>query len=330
MMLSGSKKQELDYIKTTSRKIGQNINNQLYRHQNDYSDYLKIVRAVWHDDDELDDVVEELLYLKKHVPLNEYIQEKIITMVMKQFNRTLKTSKIGRISAMDIEFQKPITPENWFNWKNIFGEMFKKPPIFGSITGPQGSGKSHGAVWMSENLLTYGYKVASNIKMVITHATRGVKAIKNFHHVSKMSDVMDLRKNHGGDNWIVFLDESGIHWSTRDNQSKKNKEMEKFIRLFRKKGLSLILIDQLYHTIPWQLKEWSTISIKRYTSHKTTISSEMIQSNLHDISLSFLDFDSKELPTFTVDIDIDQYLGIKHIKGGYKKKGKKDGSDKED
>ena len=56
MMLSGSKKQELDYIKTTSRKIGQNINNQLYRHQNDYSDYLKIVRAVWHDDDDPPDM----------------------------------------------------------------------------------------------------------------------------------------------------------------------------------------------------------------------------------------------------------------------------------
>lgn len=330
-MMSSSKKQEMDYIKSTSRQIAQSINNQLYRSQNDYDDYLKMARAVFFDEEELELFVEELLYLKKNQPLTEYLQEKIRTEIMKNFNRVVKSAKLSRISVMDIEFQKPPIPENWFQWRNIMGEMFNKPPVFGTITGPQGSGKSHCAVWMTESLTTFGYNVASNIKMRICHSQRGSKAITRYRHVSKMSQVMNLWE-HGGDNWIVFLDETGIHWSRRDNSSKKNKEMEKFIRLFRKKGLSLILIDQLYHTIPWILKEWETVAIKRYKSHKTIISNELINANLRDISLSFLDFDSRELPTFEVDIDLDSYLGIEHIKGGYKKKGrkKKDGSDEKD
>ena len=325
-MMQGSKKQELDYIRSTSRSVAQAINNQLYRTNNDYDSYMKLARAIFYDEQELDEFIDMMLYLKNTQPLTEYIHEKIKTVLMQNLNRVTKSCKLARISSIDIEYQNTPIPENWFQWKNILGEVFKKPPIFGTITGEQGTGKSHCAVWMTEHLASFGYNVGSNIEMLLNHGKRGTQAHTRYRHLTKMSEVMDLPT---GMNWIIFLDETGIHWSRRDNASKKNKEMEKFIRLFRKKGLSLILIDQLYHTIPWILKDWSSVTIKRYKSHKTTISNNLINANLKEISLSFLEFKSHELPTFEVDIDLDTYLGIDHIKGGYKKKGRKKNGSKE-
>ena len=297
-------KEKIDYIRTVSRSVAQSINNQLYRNNNDYDDYYKLLLAVATREEDIERYRKLINTLRFH-PLDDYIHSYLRSLVMKELNRTLASSKIARISAMDIEYKIPTVPGSWYNWSEIFSDLFKKPAVFGSITGEQGSGKTHCAIWMAEALTKAGIHVASNIDIHLIRSNVGTRAIEKYHHVTRLSDLMDIHTH----NTVVFLDETGIHWSRRDNTTRKNKDMEKFVRLFRKHRMSLILIDQLYSTIPQILKEWSSIEIKRYRNHNTRIAHHKIHTMINELDLTTYQFETEELPPFQIDLDIEKYLG---------------------
>ncbi len=292
-----------EHIQIASVKASQSINNQLYRMDNDYETYLKLFGATTYYPDDLEADLDYIERMEQAGPINYYRERRLRNRVLKRFNETMSKGKLTRISSIDIEFNIPTTPEDWYNWPNIIEGIFKKPPVFGCVTGVQGSGKSHFSVWLMEQLSKKGFNIASNITLGTRQVNIGMRALSHYIKVNTMSQVMKLPEN-----TIIFLDETGIHWSKRDSTTSKNREMDKFIRLFRKKGFSLILLDQQYYTIPTLLKEWSTFRVQRYPSHKTNIYSRIFNGRVTDLPLTLFKFDTKEQPHFTIDLKIDDYL----------------------
>lgn len=296
-------KENYDYMQTLGRSVAQSINNQLYRNENDYDDYFKLLLAVTTKKEDMKrhrETINRLRFARMTDDIHSYLR----MLVMQEYSKAVLTGSIMRVAGIDIEYKIPTINYKWYNWDEIFLDIFKKPPVMGTITGEMGTGKTYSAVWLSESLNKKHIHVASNIDVELINPRCGRDAIHYYHRVTSMSGLMNLNYK----NTVVILDETGIHWSRRDNTTRKNKDMEKFIRLFRKRGLSLILIDQLYSTIPNILKEWSSFQMKRYRSKRTVIRSNKLDTSLDELKLNIYKFDTKELPPFKVDIDIQKFL----------------------
>lgn len=271
---------------------------------------MKMLRACTYRAKDLK-VYQDMMFQLKTRHMSKAIIDRLRTLVIMEMNRTLNSGKLSRISAMDIEFSTKITPVEYYNWTNIIHDIFETPPVFGTATGPQGAGKTHAALWVAEYLAKSGINVASNITFTQGKAKKGWNVqIRNgmdrYTRVRNLSDIFNLEKG-----TVIFLDESGIHWSKRDATTKKSKNMGKIIRLFRKRGLSLILIDQYYETIPTEFKKLDVFQIKRKKHGKkrvTSIDTPLIHIKIDKLPIHTYQFDTEELPSFTIDFDIDKYF----------------------
>jgi hypothetical protein len=300
-------KMKYDYIASQSKKASRSISKAIAIQGKTWEEWMNIFRFVCFTEHEVMEMQREINRLKsdREYP-DAYDHEYLKSKAMGKMNRTLNSGKLTRIASMDIEHQDKQFPSNWYKWENIINDIFKdqeKSPNHGAIVGKEGSGKTYLAVWLTE--IIRGWRVISNINMTTNKAGKNMKI--DYCYAKKMSDVLKLAKESPTEKSIFILDESGIHWSYQDYATKKNKQLGKLLRLCRKQGIVFILIDQLYRTLPRDILERNPIIIQM--KHRNIqLSSKVFQGTFSSIKCKYMNYQSKEMPTFKIDVNIDKIL----------------------
>lgn len=155
-----------------------------------------------------------------------------------------------RVASWDAVSQLSVSTHNedrswepyWLYNEQVWVRGLVNPGHFGMIEGKGlGLGKTGFAVRLMAPTIRAKRHVLTNIRLHRHPAGDQV------HEVTKLSEILRLGIHlmRQGINWIAYLDEVNFFFSRRDANKKESKDVEKFLRLVRKLGGSVVFITHL-------------------------------------------------------------------------------------
>jgi hypothetical protein len=298
-------------INRASQVASERIYHEVYDVNNTYLDYLKLLRAVTNERKRLDRHSEYIFTLiNDETPLTVRVREELANLVIGELNTTLNTGSLARISSLDIAYRRPSLSFEYFNMDKIMLDIFKKPPVFGAITGPQGQGKSHFGVLLAD-LMTrnkpdrYTQPITVCTNLWIDKESLGARQMDRVKLVNRASQVLETPGN-----VLVLLDEAHLFWSKFNVQSKEDKHITFWLTLLRKFEHSLLLITNSFDKLPNYFIRLCNLKMQKQSQKTLFFVSDHFTQHIGKIPKNRVKYDSNKVNQFTIDMTTETMINM--------------------
>lgn len=217
---------------------------------------------------------------------------------------------LSAVGSMVFSVHNTLPEWSLYNPDIIVGN-FTNPGEFGYTTGIPGAGKTNFTCVQIELWLAGGRCVVSNIRI------KGIDG--NYYFARKFTTVLRaaIAIRRAGKTWFLCLDETGLYWLKAQAMRGTNIAMDKFLRILRKLGGSLIAIEQREEGISTTLQAFAT---QHFKCVKPAVAG-VVNLDLHGpvythniwtkgFPKTQLDFDTNALAYLEMDVDIDEIFEV--------------------
>jgi len=240
------------------------------------------------------------------------LRHQFVDAMLTEFNaRVNSISDIGRMAVYNID-ENLYFPFYDFNPQSlIFPFRERREGILATVSGVMGAGKTDFALRISEELLSCPKPIFN----VITNIWLDDKTLSQYDgrlfYERTMRELLRRLCNtviDGGRHSVVVLDETSMFFSRREPGKKTNILLEKFIRLIRKYGASLMFIDQQREGLPGAALELRTVMYHKNDLTKVYYSSALAGRSynqyLDHVPKTSLKYDTKRVGYFSQNVPL--------------------------
>lgn len=199
----------------------------------------------------------------------------------------------------------------------IYAFHIQKEGIIASVSGVMGSGKTDFSLFLVELLLQSKtlFHIVTNIWLSENTLNENSDLFYKDNMIDLLLQLCECAEMDG--HTVVAMDETSLFFSRREPGKKSNIQFEKFLRLIRKYNCSIIFIEQVKDGLPGVALDLRTVVYHKTGKKKlfySTISGQRNYNNyLSSIPRTILEFDTKHMGSFDLNIDLEALY--EHVKG---------------